>query len=72
MNKFKNKFSSKKSLFLIFENDLIFDKKNKISNENKYLKNRIFVRIHNISIHTIFYQNRFINECVRKNLLKFS
>ena len=31
-----------------------------------------YLRIHNISIHIIFYQNRFINECVRKNFLKFS
>ena len=30
-----------------------------------------YLRIHNISIH-IIYQNRFINECVRKNFLKFS
>ena len=30
------------------------------------------MRIHNISIHINFYQNRFINECVRKNFLKFS
>ena len=30
------------------------------------------LRIHNISIHIIFYQNRFINECARKNFLKFS
>ena len=29
------------------------------------------LRIHNISTHIIFYQNRFINECVTKNLLKF-
>ena len=34
--------------------------------EKKYL------RIHNISVHIIFYQNRFINESVRKNFLKFS
>ena len=31
-----------------------------------------YLRIHNISIHIIFYQNRFINECVWKNFLKFS
>ena len=31
-----------------------------------------YLRIHNISIHIIFYQNRFIDECVRKNFLKFS
>ena len=31
-----------------------------------------YLHIHNISIHIIFYQNRFINECVRKNFLKFS
>ena len=32
-----------------------------------------YLRIHNISIHIFFfYQNRFINECVRKNFLKFS
>ena len=30
-----------------------------------------YLRIHNISIPIIFYQNRFINECVRKNFLKF-
>jgi hypothetical protein len=29
-----------------------------------------YLRIHNI--HIIFYQNQFINECVRKNFLKFS
>ena len=33
---------------------------------------RKYLRIHNISIHIIFYQNQFINECVRKNFLKFS
>ena len=31
-----------------------------------------YLRIYNISIHTNFYQNRFINESVRKNFLKFS
>ena len=32
-----------------------------------------YLLIHNISVHIIsFYQNRFINECVRKNFLKFS
>ena len=31
-----------------------------------------YLRIHNISIHINFYQNRLINECVRKNFLKFS
>ena len=32
-----------------------------------------YLRIHNISIHIFFfYQNRFINECVRKNFLKYS
>ena len=31
-----------------------------------------YLHIHNISIHIIFYQNRFINECTRKNFLKFS
>ena len=31
-----------------------------------------YLRIHNIGIHTNFYQNRFINESVRKNFLKFS
>ena len=31
-----------------------------------------YLRIHNICIYIIFYQNRFINECVRKNFLKFS
>jgi hypothetical protein len=32
-----------------------------------------YLCIHNISIHIIFfYQNRFINECVRKNFLKRS
>ena len=29
-------------------------------------------RIHNISVHINFYQNRFINESVRKNFLKIS
>ena len=33
----------------------------------KYLRNH-----NNISIHIIFYQNQFINECVRKKFLKFS
>ena len=29
-----------------------------------------YLRIYNVSIHIIFfYQNRFINECVRKNFL---
>ena len=28
-----------------------------------------YLRIHNISIHIIFCQNRFINECVRKNVI---
>ena len=37
-----------------------------ILNKIKYL------RIHNISIHINFYQNLFINQCVRKNFLKFS
>ena len=31
-----------------------------------------YLRIHNISIHIILYQNRFINECVRKNFLKLT
>ena len=31
-----------------------------------------YLRIHNIGIHINFYQNRFINESVRKNFLKFS
>ena len=31
-----------------------------------------YLRIHNIGIHINFYQNRFINECVRKNFLKIS
>ena len=31
-----------------------------------------YLRIYNISIHINFYQNQFINECVRKNFLKFS
>ena len=30
-----------------------------------------YMRIHNIGIHINFYQNRFINESVRKNFLKF-
>ena len=31
-----------------------------------------YLRIHNVSIHIIsFYQNGFINECVRKTFLKF-
>ena len=30
-----------------------------------------YLRIHNIGIHIIVYQNRFINESVRKNFLKF-
>jgi hypothetical protein len=30
-----------------------------------------YLLIHNISIHIIFYKNRFINECVRKKFLKF-
>ena len=30
-----------------------------------------YLRIHNNSIHIIFYENRFVNECVRKNFLKF-
>ena len=29
------------------------------------------LRIHNNSFHINFYQNRLINECVRKNFLKF-
>ena len=29
------------------------------------------MRIHNVSIYINFYQNRFIDECVRKNFLKF-
>ena len=36
-----------------------------ILNKMKYL------RIHNVSIHINFYQNRFINECVRKTFHKF-
>ena len=36
-----------------------------ILNKTKYF------RVHNVSIHINFYQNRFINECVRKNFLKF-
>ena len=31
-----------------------------------------YLHIHNISIHIIFYQNQFINECVGKNFIKFS
>ena len=31
-----------------------------------------YLRIHNIGIHINFYQNRFINESVRMNFLKFS
>ena len=31
-----------------------------------------YLCIHNIGIHINFYQNRFINESVRKNFLKFS
>ena len=30
------------------------------------------LRLYNVSIYRIFYQNRFLNECVRKNFLKFS
>ena len=30
-----------------------------------------YLRIHNIGVHINFYQNRFINESVRKNFLKF-
>ena len=30
-----------------------------------------YLRIHNVSTHINFYQNRFINECVRKTFLKF-
>ena len=30
-----------------------------------------YLSIYNISIHLNFYQNRFINESVRKNFLKF-
>ena len=29
-----------------------------------------YLRINKISIHINFYQNRFLNECVRKNFLK--
>ena len=36
-----------------------------ILNKIKYFRN------HNIMIHINFYQNLFINECVRKNFLKF-
>ena len=31
-----------------------------------------YFRIPNVSIHINFYQNRFINECVKKNFLKFT
>ena len=31
-----------------------------------------YLRIYNISIHINFHQNRFINESVRKNFLKFA
>ena len=31
-----------------------------------------YLRIYNIRIHMNFYQNRFINESVRKNFLKTS
>ena len=31
-----------------------------------------YLRFSNISIHINFYQNRFINECFRKNFLKFA
>ena len=31
-----------------------------------------YLRIYNISIHINFYQNGFINECLRKNFLKFA
>ena len=31
-----------------------------------------YLLIHNISVHINFYQNRFINESVRKNFLKIS
>ena len=31
-----------------------------------------YLRIYNIIIHINFYQNRFINESVRKNFLKFT
>ena len=31
-----------------------------------------YLHIHNIGIFINFYQNRFINESVRKNFLKFS
>ena len=30
-----------------------------------------YFRIYDISIHINFYQNRFINECVKRNFLKF-
>ena len=33
------------------------------------LKKIKYLRIHNVSIHINFYQNRFINECVRKIFL---
>ena len=32
----------------------------------------ILIKMKYLCIHIIFYQNRFINECVRKNFLKFS
>ena len=32
----------------------------------------ILIKMKYISIHNIFYQNRFVNECVKKNFLKFS
>ena len=32
----------------------------------------ILIKMKYLRIHKIFYQNRFINECVRKNFLKFS
>ena len=31
-----------------------------------------YLRIHNICIRINFHKNRFINECVKKNILKFS
>ena len=30
-----------------------------------------YLRINNVSIHTDFYKNRFLNECARKKFLKF-
>ena len=36
------------------------------------LKKIKYLRIHKVTIHINFYQNRLINECVRKNFLKFS